>query len=102
MDNINEWTSLPMPELLTRASCQKVWKSISAKSSLTSPRRSSQSKDCAEHCERRGFKPSVEPSVLAIHDSGIRIAFAPNTHGTSRSAGRPQRQRNRKYEETDK
>ena len=30
MDNIKEWTSLPMPELLTRASCKKVRKRISA------------------------------------------------------------------------
>ncbi len=34
MDNIKEWTSLPMPELLTRASCRKDWKRISAESSL--------------------------------------------------------------------
>ena len=33
MDNIKEWTSLPVPELLTRASCRKDWKRISAKSS---------------------------------------------------------------------
>ena len=31
------WTSLPMPELLTRASCRKDWKRISAESSLKSP-----------------------------------------------------------------
>ena len=36
MDNINEWTYLPMPELLKRASCRKDWKRISAESSLTS------------------------------------------------------------------
>ena len=29
-ENIKEWTSLPMPELLTRASCKKDWKRISA------------------------------------------------------------------------
>ena len=34
MDNIEEWTSLPKPELLTRASCRKDWKRISAESSL--------------------------------------------------------------------
>ena len=33
-DNIKGWTSLPMPELLTGASCRKVWKRISAESSL--------------------------------------------------------------------
>ena len=34
IDNIKEWTSLPMPELPTRASCRKDWKRISAESSL--------------------------------------------------------------------
>ena len=28
MDNIKEWTYPPMPELLTRASCQKDWKGL--------------------------------------------------------------------------
>ena len=37
MDNIKEWTSLSMPELLTRASCKNYWKRISAKSSFMSP-----------------------------------------------------------------
>ena len=37
MDNIKEWTSLPTPELLTRASYRKDWKMISAESSLMSP-----------------------------------------------------------------
>ena len=37
MENIKEWTSLPMPELLTRASCRKDWKRISAELSLMSP-----------------------------------------------------------------
>ena len=37
MDNIKEWTSLPIPELLTRVSCRKDWKRISAESSLMSP-----------------------------------------------------------------
>ena len=37
MDNVKEWTSLPMPELLTMASCRKVWKRISAESSLMCP-----------------------------------------------------------------
>ena len=39
MDNIKKWTSLPMPELLTRASCREDWKRIPAESSLMSPRR---------------------------------------------------------------
>ena len=37
MDKIKEWTLLPMPELLMRASCRKDWKRISAESSLMSP-----------------------------------------------------------------
>ena len=45
MDNLKEWTSLPMPELLTRASCRKDWKRISAESSLMSPRQPSWSRD---------------------------------------------------------
>ena len=45
MDNIKEWTSLPMPEMLTRASCRKDWRRISAESSLMSPRRPNRSRD---------------------------------------------------------
>ena len=37
MDNVEEWTCLPMPELLTRASCTKDWEGISAESSLITP-----------------------------------------------------------------
>ena len=37
MDNIKEWTSLPMPELLTMASCRKGWKKISAELSVIFP-----------------------------------------------------------------
>ena len=36
MDNIKEWTSLVMADLLTRASCRKDWQRISAESSLMS------------------------------------------------------------------
>ena len=39
MDNIKEWTSLPKPEQLTRASCRTDWNRTSAESSLMSPRR---------------------------------------------------------------
>ena len=45
MDNIKEWTSLTMPELLTRASCREERKRISAESSLMSPRRPERSRD---------------------------------------------------------
>ena len=37
MDNVKEWTSLPMPELLTTSSCRKEWKSISEESSIMPP-----------------------------------------------------------------
>ena len=33
---INEWTSLPKPELLTMASCGKDWRTVSAESSTMS------------------------------------------------------------------
>ena len=45
-DNIKAQTSLPMPELLTMASCKKDWKRISAESPLMPPpplRRTTQS-----------------------------------------------------------
>ena len=42
-------TSLPMPELLTRASCRKDWKRISAEPSLTSPQQPNRSRDRTEH-----------------------------------------------------
>ena len=48
MDNIEQWTSLPVPELLTRASCRKDWKRISAESSLMSPRPPIRSMDWTE------------------------------------------------------
>ena len=37
MDNIKKWTSLPVSELLTRASCRRDWKRIPGESSLTPP-----------------------------------------------------------------
>ena len=45
MDNIKEWTSLPMPELLTRAFCRKGWKRISAESSFMFPQQPDRSRD---------------------------------------------------------
>ena len=48
MDNIEEWTFLPLQELLTRVSCKKIekdWKRTCAESSLMSPRRSVWSRD---------------------------------------------------------
>ena len=48
MDNIKEWTYLPIPNLLTKASCKKDWNRISAESSLMSPRRPNRLRDWAE------------------------------------------------------
>ena len=45
MDNIKEWASLLMPELLTKASCGKDLKRIFAELPLMSPRRPSRSRD---------------------------------------------------------
>ena len=45
MDNIKEWTSLPMPKLLAIASCRKERRRISAESSLVFPRRLSRTRD---------------------------------------------------------
>ena len=50
MDNIIEWTSLPMSELLTRVSCKKDWEMIYAESSLMSPRRPNRSRIWTELC----------------------------------------------------
>ena len=47
VDNIKEWTSLPMPELLTMASSRKQ-KRITAESSVVSPEPPSQSMDWTE------------------------------------------------------
>ena len=48
LDNIREWTSLPMPELFTMGSSRKDRNRISAESSVVSPRRPSRSKDWTE------------------------------------------------------
>ena len=58
MDNIKKWTSLPMPELLTRASCRKKksWKRIPAESSLMPPWRSYCSSDWTELLPHRRKK----------------------------------------------
>ena len=48
MDNIKEWTFLSMPKLLTKASCRKEWKRISAESSLMSSRRPDRWRDWTE------------------------------------------------------
>ena len=45
MDNVKEWTSLPMPVRLTMVFCRKDRNRISAKSSLMCPRRPSRPGD---------------------------------------------------------
>ena len=54
MDNIKEWTSLLVPELLTRDFCRKDWRMISAESSLMSPRRPNRSRDWTVAIEKNG------------------------------------------------
>ena len=48
MDDFKEWTFLPMPELLTRASCWKDWRRVSAELSLMFPRWPNRSRDLTE------------------------------------------------------
>ena len=48
MDNIKEWTSLPMSELLTMTSCREDWKTISAESSFMPQRQPNRSRDWTE------------------------------------------------------
>ena len=65
MDNIKELTWLPVPELLTRASCRKDWKRISAELSLLPSRWPNQSRDW---------------TVLEIHCVGsIQLYYCFNT-----------------------
>ena len=62
-DEIRNLRSLPMPELLTMASCSTTgWKRISAKLSVTSPRRPNQSRDWNElnWCKKRKKKKKKE------------------------------------------
>ena len=74
LDNIKEWTSLPMPELFARASCGKDWKRISAKSSFMSPQWPSQSRDWTElnwgHCVLLKFGLQVTLSYTVFKKCG--------------------------------
>ena len=45
MDDVKEWTSMPMPELLTMTSSRKGWKGVSAESPVMSSRRPNRSRD---------------------------------------------------------
>ena len=59
--NIKEWTSpLPMPELPTRASCRKDWKTISADLTLMSPRRPNHSRECMQRTELQRSSERVQ------------------------------------------
>ena len=68
MVNIKEWTSLPIPELLTTASCRKDLKRISAKLSLMSPRPPTRSMDSNEldikREQKKPFKLLRRPNTL--------------------------------------
>ena len=73
MDNIKEWTSLPTPDLFTRASCRKHWKRISAESSLMSPRRPSWSRDWTELNNREAHLVLSERNTQVMSsDSGYK------------------------------
>ena len=48
LDGQHQQEDMPMPEVLTRASCRKDWKRISAESFLMSHRRPNQSRDRPE------------------------------------------------------
>ena len=60
--------------LLTKASCRKEWKRISAKSSVMSPQRSSQSRDWTDWTELGQFWPNLDshrPFVIAVKAQNI-------------------------------
>ena len=66
MDGIKEWTSLPMPELVTVVSCRKVWKRISAKLTVMSSSQLDRSRNWTElsvytcnDYDFRGWRPVV-------------------------------------------
>ena len=65
VDNIKEWTSLPMPELLTNASCRKDWEIISAELFLISPQRPYSSRHWAELIHT-GLRFIVSPKGLFV------------------------------------
>ena len=77
MINIKKWTSLPMPELLRKASCRKDWERISAESSLVSPRRPSRSRNWTE-------LNLISPSPL-LHFA-LRLLFSPTTSSSAPTA----------------
>ena len=69
-DNMTQWTSLPMPELLTMAFRRKGWQRISAESSAMSPLPPGLSlpcQNCVEHYYRWG-------RVMDERDCRIRIS----------------------------
>ena len=90
MDNIKEWTSLLMPELLTRASCINDLKRLSAESSIMSSRRPNRSRNLTE-LFLLAILDSVFPSYPAIstrrRDSplfrgpfSVRLTESPRAH----------------------
>ena len=65
MDNIKEWTSPPMPELLTRASTRRDWKRICAELYLMSPEDSIGQRTELNICaDFRGIAPTPLVPIL--------------------------------------
>ena len=74
IDNVKEWTFLPIPELLMMAFRRKDWKGISAESSLSSPRRPNRSRDWTELDWTEGHRrPPVVIPAVACADWKIRV-----------------------------
>ena len=71
MDNVKDWTSLPMPVLLTMASCRKDRKRVSAESSVVSRRQPSRSRGWTDlHLSYRQSSDSTHPpapSLLSVY-----------------------------------
>ena len=91
MDNVKEWTSLPVPDLLTVTSCTKDWKRICAESSFVAPRRPNRSRDwtelnwTVEECQNASFVlrwPCVVAGTLKIQQLNSWLSF-PLSLGTA-------------------
>ena len=67
-DEIKNWRSLPVPELITMASCSTTgWKRISAKLSVTSHRRPNQSRDWNEQSWCKKTYYTQKATTTEIH-----------------------------------
>ena len=70
MNNIKEWTPLSVQELLTRASCRKDWKRISAESSLMPPGQSNPSRDIT--AIENGAKNGAGRVPVRVSDTDVK------------------------------